>query len=338
MSPSLPVPSPLRQDNLDIFRGLAALAVCFFHFTSRGFLPDGVGTRIFTHGYLGFDVFFVISGFVIPLALHRAGYGIGDYGIFLRRRFFRLFPAYLVSGLLALALWYASSLHPAFRGSRPYLTVVQGLGNLTLTADLLHTPWINPVYWTLAIELQYYLLIGLVFPWLVSAQRGRRYAAMALWLLAPWLGPLPATVWTYAALFGMGVFAFMQANRLITMRTCAGLLMVAAVVHGVRSDWLSSGAGLVTALAILLLPPITARPLLFLGTISYSLYLIHVPFGGKLINLARRLPDSPALRVLLLLLVTVTTIATAWAFYLLIERPCHEFSRSARFARPRKTE
>ena len=107
-------------------------------------------------------------------------------------------------------------------------TVVQGLGNLTLTADLLHTPWINPVYWTLAIELQYYLLIGLVFPWLVSAQRGRRYAAMALWLLAPWLGPLPATVWTYAALFGMGVFAFMQANRLITMRTCAGLLMVAA--------------------------------------------------------------------------------------------------------------
>ena len=338
MSPSLPAPSPLRRDNLDMLRGLAALLVCLFHFTGSGFLPDGTGTRILAHGYLGFDVFFVISGFVIPLALHRAGYGVGDYGIFIRRRIFRLFPAYLVSGLLVLTLWYASSLHPAFRGSRPHLTLVQGLGNLTLTADLLHTPWINPVYWTLAIELQYYLLIGLVFPWLVSAQRGSRYAAMALWLLAPCLGPLPATVWTYAALFGMGVYTFMRVNRLITMRECAGLLVAAAVVHGMQSDWLSSGAGLVAALAILLLPAIKARLLLFLGTISYSLYLIHVPFGGKLINLAQRLPDNPALRLMLLLLATVTTIMAAWVFYLLIERPFHEFSRSARFVRPRKTE
>ena len=333
MTPSSSPPVPCRQDNLDVFRGLAALAVCLFHFTSTGVLREGLFTRLLAHGYLGFDVFFVISGFVIPLALYRSGYVIADSGNFLWRRYLRLYPAYLLSGLLALVLWYASSRHPAFRGAPPHLTGKEIVGNLTLTADLLGTSWINPVYWTLAIEVQYYLLIALVFPWLVSARPARRTSAIALWLVAPWLNPLPATVLAYTALFGMGVFAFLRANRLITTRAFIGLLAAATVVHGTRGDWLGSGAGLATALAILLLPPIAARPLLWLGTLSYSLYLIHVPFGGKLINLAQRLPDDPALRVGLLALATGLTIVAAWIFHRFVERPSHELSRSARFGR-----
>ena len=336
MSPPSLSPSTSRLDSLDVFRGLAALAVCLFHFSRGGFVPDGILARGFKYGYLGFDVFFVISGFVIPLALNRTGYVLGDYGVFLRRRFLRLYPAFLVAGFLAMGLWYASSLHPAFHGTRPHLTAMEGVGNLTLTADLLGLPWINPVYWTLAIEVQYYLLIGLVFPWLVSAQRGRRYAAIALWLIAPWLCPLPATVLAYAALFGMGVFAFLRTTRLISTRVCISLLVAATLVHGVRGDWPGSIAGLATAGAILLLPPITARPLLFLGTISYSLYLIHVPFGGKLINLAQRLTENGAKRYGLMALATVVTLVVAWVFYRLVERPSHEFSRSVRFPRRRK--
>lgn len=328
----MPRPSPApyqpRLGNLDVFRGLAALAVCLFHFASSRFLPDGAIAGLIMHGYLGFDVFFVISGFVIPLALHQSGYRMAGYGTFLWRRLIRLYPAFLISAVLAVGLWYTSSLHPAFQGGPPRITGIQLVGNLTLTADLLRTPWVNPVFWTLAIELQYYLLIGLVFPWMLAGSRIQRWAFMASWLVAPLLVPWPATVLAYAALFAMGIFSFLRSRGFITTPEYVFGLIACTAVHGWRFDGLSSGAGLATALAISLLPPITARPLLFLGTISYSLYLIHVPFGGKLIHLVQRVTDNAVFRGGLLVLTTLATLAAAWVFYRLIERPFHDLSRS----------
>ncbi|MBW8782649.1 MAG: acyltransferase [Verrucomicrobia bacterium] len=61
-----------HMSSLDALRAAAAISVCLFHFSHDNFLNGGVFQSIFQLGYLGVDAFFVISGFVIPLALYNS--------------------------------------------------------------------------------------------------------------------------------------------------------------------------------------------------------------------------------------------------------------------------
>ena len=99
--------------SLDLLRGLAAVAVCYFHFTHGN--PDFLSPGNFLYisgryGFLGVDVFFVISGFVIPYAMYRGNYHLRDFGRFLTKRVVRIEPPYLISILLVLALNWISTL------------------------------------------------------------------------------------------------------------------------------------------------------------------------------------------------------------------------------------
>ena len=108
-------------------------------------------------------MFFVISGFIIPYALHRSSYRVTDYGRFILKRIIRLDPPYLVGILIVIALGYASSATPGFSGPPFEPSLAQVVLHLGYVNVLFGYPWLNPVYWTLAIELQYYLLVGLLF-------------------------------------------------------------------------------------------------------------------------------------------------------------------------------
>src|SRR5262245_2564074 len=93
----------------DVLRGPASLAVCWFHLTRFHYnVPD---RRVFhllrqtgDYGWLGVEVFFVISGFVIPYSLYRARYRVRDFFMYLARRIVRLDPPYLAAIALVLAL------------------------------------------------------------------------------------------------------------------------------------------------------------------------------------------------------------------------------------------
>ena len=105
---------------LDSLRGVASLAVCWMHLTSFKYnTPDGPfysSLRLTgSYGWLGVEVFFVISGFVIPYSLDRAGYRLRDYPRFVAKRLVRLDPPYLaaVAAIVAYAFAYAF-----FRGGR----------------------------------------------------------------------------------------------------------------------------------------------------------------------------------------------------------------------------
>ena len=89
------------------------MSVAVFHFSAA--LPSEVARFIGTFAWLGVDVFFVISGFVIPLSLHDRGYRPSHYPNFLLRRLLRLEPPYLVSIAMVILLEYLSSLAPGFR-------------------------------------------------------------------------------------------------------------------------------------------------------------------------------------------------------------------------------
>src|ERR1041385_3215131 len=107
---------------VDSLRGLAALAVCWFHMThgNETFLQPGVLRNSGNRGYLGVQVFFVISGFIIPWALSRANYKPRYFFIFLLKRIIRLDPPYIVAIILVVFTAFLSSFSPLYHG-QPFI-------------------------------------------------------------------------------------------------------------------------------------------------------------------------------------------------------------------------
>jgi len=97
-------------------------------------------------------------------------------------------------------------------------------------------------------------------------------------------------------------------------------------------DAAAACAAVAAAGAIAFLPHLPIpRPLVFLGTISYSLYLIHFPLGVKAMNLALpRVPDP--LQVPLFAALLVLVVGAAWLFHLAIERPAIGWSARMRLS------
>ena len=78
-----------RISIIEAMRGLAAASVALFHFSVQ---LDLAARDAFFYGWVGVDVFFVISGFVIPLSLYGRGYTIQQFPQFMMRRLVRLEP------------------------------------------------------------------------------------------------------------------------------------------------------------------------------------------------------------------------------------------------------
>ena len=127
----------------------------------------GVGA-LTQYGYLGVNMFFVISGFVILMTAW--GRTVETFAI---SRVTRLFPAYWVSvaltAVLLLALWPQGKQIEAW----------QAFTNLTMLQSAYDVPHVDGVYWTLWTELRFYLLMGLFV--LVGITRRRIVAVCALW-------------------------------------------------------------------------------------------------------------------------------------------------------------
>ena len=157
-----------RLQTVDALRGLAAaLAVVWYHLTfgDPKFLAPGVFQSTGRYGGVGgVYAFFVISGFIIPWALNRASYGHRNLFRFMAKRMTRLDPPYLVSIAFILALGVIARPIPGFHWHPRHVPLRQLLAHLGYANALLGYRWMNDVYWTLGIELQYYLLLALVFP------------------------------------------------------------------------------------------------------------------------------------------------------------------------------
>ncbi|MES2571755.1 MAG: acyltransferase [Verrucomicrobiota bacterium] len=322
-----------RLLTLDALRGIAALWVCWYHFTQGNteFLEEGWLKSSGSFGWLGVEIFFVISGFIIPYALFRSEYRTSDYGTFLLKRITRLDPPYIAGILIVIILGYISTVTPGFRGPPFQLSATQVILHLGYANVLFGHPWLNPVFWTLAIELQYYLLAGLLFPAL--AHRSNLLRAFAFGCLGSLVFLFPNKEflfhWLFLFMFGMAAFQFRAG---IIQR---GEFMCWIVVLGVGS-WFAHGAvitgtGIATSLIIALYNARINTPFLFLGNISYSLYLIHIPVGSKVINLGLRFFDTFPGRTVVLICATAASITAAWLLYRYVELPAQRWSSSIRY-------
>jgi peptidoglycan/LPS O-acetylase OafA/YrhL len=333
------MPDRKRISTLDALRGVASFAVCWFHLTNGNaeFLPEGWLKSSGTYGWAGVEVFFVISGFVIPYALHRSNYELKNYGRFVLKRVVRLDPPYLVAIAVTVALNYLSSALPGYRGEPFQLSLAQLLLHFGYINVFFGYPWLNVAFWTLAIEFQYYLLAGLLFPACASRDKRLLVPLLACAAALPFALPSPSFIFHYEFLFLLGVVTFQYKIEVWGKRTYLALLFTLGVGTFYTLGGLITAVGTVTALAIAFVE-IRNKVLGFLGTISYSLYLLHGPVGGRVINLGVRYCHSTGGKIVALILATGVSIAASYLLYKLVEHPSQLWSSAIRYRREKRAE
>ena len=152
--------SQRRLSEIEGLRGIAALLVVLMHgseivgefvfVTGFGFLS---ALHAVDFGRLGVAIFFLISGYLIPSSLH--GSGADGFKLFWIRRVFRLYPAYWVSVPLAyFAYWTALDLN---------FNVMDLLANFTMMQEFAGIKSIQGLYWTLHVELVFYVFCSIAF-------------------------------------------------------------------------------------------------------------------------------------------------------------------------------
>lgn len=307
-----------------MLRGIAALLVCIFHFSNgnKGFLSDDSLFRIAgSVGWSGVEMFFIISGFVIPYSLYNGNYKYKGYINFLIKRVIRIHPPFIISILLILVLNYLSTLSPYFKGSPFSLDIENIFFHFFYLNDFLKEPWLNPVYWTLAIEFQYYIVIGLLFPLVVHQNVYLSLSTLLLFASTKLMFPEPYALFHFSPFFSLGILIFLSETNEFTKKLSWVLhpLILAFVYH--QFGDIAFYVSLFTVLLLQFGKNWENKTILFLGTISYSLYLIHVPIGGRIINLSKNFVDGDGLRTLIVLLALVVTIICSYLFYRIVEHP-----------------
>ena len=321
-----------RQECVEVLRGIACFSVMWFHLTNgntlspQGSLLEASGA----YGYLGVQLFFVISGFVIPYSLSRRGYTVNRDGLgFLFRRIVRIEPAYIASLVFLVVLRAASAVTPGSHAAMPGKDLAGPLIlHLAYLAPWFDVPWLNDAYWSLAIEFQYYIAMLFFAPLLLSKRRVLVYTFMLVTMVLPLIVHDGRTLFPYLPLFGLGFVRYLAVRQFLTF---AELSLLTVIMLGLCWFTLDHPQTFVAAFAFafLFLPLTRPVPLLsFLGTISYSLYLVHIPIQGRIINLATRLPATTLIQYAAVLFAVTLPILGAYWFWRLVEKPSANLSRS----------
>jgi len=339
-----------RYPYIDILRGIAALLVIWYHviensgwttFAYKGF------SRLPRIGWLGVDLFLVISGFVIAKAAIEAHATKANWqGYFAERRVRRILPLYLATLVCYVAMVNPDVLNhewDSFDHVASHLFLVHNLWPFTSGS-------INGPNWSVALEAQFYMLIVLVTPWLARTTWWRvlltwvtiavawRYMTTLVWV--PGLSDvndqrvaatqLPGTLDQFG--FGIALAKLAISGHLkFTPRRFAVALVIALL--GLNAAWFIFwpranywyypamislwrtllSAGFAALLACVVMIPWKAGwfswPFRYVGQISYGLYLWHIPV---LMTLLERTPWKGYTLLCVTLVLTFILAALSW--------------------------
>jgi peptidoglycan/LPS O-acetylase OafA/YrhL len=317
--------------SLDYLRGFAALAVCLFHFTDKAdYLPaTNVFKQLFSTGHFGVEIFFIISGLVIPYSMYKGGYSLAKIWIFLKKRFVRIEPPYLLCVCLALLLNFLTTKSPFYTGKAFSIDYQQLFYHLGYLNAFMGKDWLNQVFWTLAVEFQYYLLIALLFP-LVNHKKS------VVWMLALiCFNALSFSfdrnyLFNFSIFFTTGIVFF----RFFTNKIhwIDGVICSVAILAFLVFRYSYQEIVVVLLTSIVILLPL--RPTVFsefFGNISYSLYLLHLPIGLRIINLTQRFTTTELLREVMVLAALIISVGVAYLYYKSVEKPFKMLSAQIRY-------
>lgn len=333
--PSIPTHNQAQTTNIgsvEILRGLAATLVCLYHFThgNQNFISEGNWVKtVASKGWLGVEIFFVISGFIIPYSMARSQYHLRNLPRFLLKRWLRIDPPYYMSIVFVLLLNVLAAL---WLTRIPKASVPQILFHFGYLIPFFpEYKWLNGVYWTLAVEFQYYIIIALIYPLLYHQKWIYFWLCTAGLMGIGLFSSLPALFFDYSMFFVLGFALFRYFEKRMDERE---FLFFSAIVFGVifyKHTFQHVLASLFPWILIAYWPDLRVRGLRWLGMISYSLYLIHLPMGKRIIPWAARYIEGDWPRLGFVVLLFVVTLVLARLFYELIEKPAIKWAKNIKY-------
>lgn len=352
--------NPGRWIYVDSIRGMAALAVIYFHIAEVAYKGRFISNSaeyylfyVFTEyvdlGKIAVVMFFAVSGFVIPFSLLKAGNApLRGFAI---SRFFRLYPAYWVSMMLALAII------PLVRGD--VFTLKQIIANVTMLQQFLGQQNILGVYWTLQIEIVFYVVSGVLFyvrllhkpegaagavVFFLLCAVGMAATRYAVGIKLPVAIPLGLTVMFWGLLWRHGASdqAGAKLRKLILVTSLLVVVTVPVISllsynvdMGFGETWYRYTIAYYAGMALFALFTtrlrITHPVFVWLGAISYSVYLLG-PVAQPIVEYIlpyRQLAPYPI--HVTIVLTCVLTVIMAYLSYRFIELPFQTLGKKLAF-------
>ncbi|MBS1645890.1 MAG: acyltransferase [Bacteroidetes bacterium] len=315
---------------LDNLRAIAAWAVCLFHFvcTTTGFIdPGSFVYRFFSFGKYGVHLFFIISGLVIPWSMYNSNYQIKNFFRFFFKRLIRLEPPYIISIILMLCILFLRKYSPAYDGKEVNISIRQVIFHVGyLIPFFKDVTWLTNVYWTLAIEFQYYLLIGVFYFLFYSKRRYVRIVAYLVFVISPVVFSTHSFLPFWLPLFGIGILLFSYKKNIIpVIEFIIATILFLSVLY-FFNDFIVFLVALISAAAILFLFHYSIKRIAWLGAFSYSVYLMHSVLGAAVVNTLSHYAHTPAAKVLVVLSGIITTFISSYIMYFFVEKPSKKIS------------
>jgi peptidoglycan/LPS O-acetylase OafA/YrhL len=329
------LPSKTYLPVINSLRGLAATAICFYHFvlSTANYVEEVWVRTFFYYTQYGVPLFFVISGIVLPLAMLNNDYKLKHWFTFMLKRLIRLEPPYLVSLVFATAyLIFQGYRHTgvlAFSGSNFLLH----LGYLIPFVE--GQQWINPIYWSLAVEFQFYLLLSIAFLVLKHPLFSRRFPMYLLLLGASFLSSEKALIFRWLPLFMVGIVYVLRQQKIIPFKEFILVSLASFILIYYCLDFPNLCVAIFTLSIVHYIPNYNPKYSNWLGKISYSLYLIHLIIGQAFVNFLSHSYRLPYQKVLVILLAYLLSLFSAWLLYKYIELPSKQASSKLKYA-PKK--
>lgn len=350
-----------RYTYIDGLRGIASISVLFFHLyaqlTKTGevhLLPEPLHFY-FMHGDYGVQIFFVLSGFVIAHSIWKEGVTLSYVGNFALRRSLRLDPPYWIVIVLSYVALYTS--RNAIAGST--IKLANGwefVQNLFYLDNITGAQSIVPVGWTLQLEVQFYLIFIFLLFFNGQLKNYIRIENFVLWALFVPLFLFSVAVqygfianlhqglfFPYWSMFFIGAIAYWIIDKRVSPIWIAVYVFLMIGVHWVGSpkDW-GDWVAIITVISILIvsyfdkLYTFLSNPVIqYLGSRSYSIYLIHPLVGNRIVRLfVRKFPqavtDKPWLSLAAFVVATILSLIAAEILYRVIEKQSVKFATKFR--------
>ena len=317
-----------RLLELDALRGIAALTVVFYHYFynyNEMYGHENIPVNWAYFGRLGVGLFFIISGFVIFWTLNRTEKPLD----FIVSRLSRLYPAYW----FALALSFATVFYFGLPGRE--VSFSDAVLNVLMFHEYLHIPHVDGVYWTLTVELTFYFWMFGVY--LIGKLNKIEWIFIPLILISithsAGLLTIPDPIYKifileYLPLFMAGISFYKIVHHDKTKITTGVLflsLFSTIVIYSFTYFIVFSVFYLVFFLAVSgRLKFLAIKPFVFMGGISYSLYLLHQNIGYVVINEFYKYQWDPLLGILFAIFLSIM-LALLISKY--IEKPSMSFIR-----------
>ncbi|EHQ9764061.1 acyltransferase [Salmonella enterica] len=295
-----------RINEIDFLRFVAAMAVVFFHYAFRGYAADGMSIMpypslapVSKYGFLGVQLFFMISGFVILMSASH-----GSIRNFTISRMVRLYPAFLACCTITFIVTLVIGAPTYSVSFNQYIT------NMTMLNEFIGIPSVDGAYWSLFVEMRFYALVAII---LIIGKIHRSQELILSWLIISIVLEL-YPIWKLRTIFITNYSTYFIAGATCYLIYSKGLsalksaILIASLFLAIYqstsqiiffenhyntfiSKYITSTIIISFYIAMILISLkltgfIGHQKWLLIGSLTYPLYLIHQNIGYMIFNVA----------------------------------------------------